>query len=344
MRRRMPQCRAALPLTGRRQVTGQCVPGGRSPRGSRPVLGVPDKAPNPRNSYRTSDRYCEVPPVRPMIMPRRQCVLHAEAGDMQRDVATDSSEVATELPSPSLMPPNDDFQRIAIAAATHCGLISQDVGLNTSLRLALAGQENVIAADRSSRLSEFLRTLSAGLSELGHPGALAFASCIQTLGPALDLLPALRDFRAFLSRAWGIDTVYPETANQSSWIPRTPHGQCGVSSAWLTVVLHRQYSLPSTFCQGSLIFNDQRAESVLDHCWLELSGSAGEELILDLTCDQAQGFDRPIVLHAKTHLDRQRVSYIPYDRLNISDLPDSPVWTRYEALRRNLGWPSPAPS
>jgi hypothetical protein len=263
---------------------------------------------------------------------------------MQRDVATSSSEVATGLPGSSPMPLNNDFQRIAIAVATHCGLVSQDVDLNTSLRLAMDEQENIMVADRTSRLSEFLRNLSAGLSELRHPGAHAFASCIQTLGPALDLLPALRDFRVFLSQAWSVDTVYPEAANQSSWIPRTPHGQCGVSSAWLAVVLHRQYSLPSTFCQGSLVFNDQRAENVLDHCWLELNGSAGEELILDLTCDQAEGFDRPIVLHAKTHLDRQRVRYIPYDRLNISDLPDSPVWTRYEALRRNLGWPSPASS
>ena len=80
---------------------------------------------------------------------------------------------------------------------------------------------------------------------------------------------------------------------------------------------------------------------VLDHCWLELNGSDGEELILDLTCDQAQGFDRPIVLDAMTHLDCQGVRYIARERLSISDLPDSPVWPRYQTLLRNLDSPSP---
>ena len=128
-----------------------------------------------------------------------------------------------------------------------------------------------------------------------------------TAAPALTLLPALQGFRQLLSPAWDFDTVYPETATRCSWIPQTPHGQCGVSSAWLAEMLYQQYSIPSTFCQGSLIFNDQQAENVLDHCWLELNGSEGEESIVDLTCDQAQGFDRPIVLDAKTDLDRQGV-------------------------------------
>jgi hypothetical protein len=164
---------------------------------------------------------------------------------------------------------------------------------------------------------------------------------IQTLEPALVLLPALAGFRAFLSRGWGDNTVYPETATRSSWIPGTPHGQCGVSSAWLAEVLHHQLSMSSTFCEGSLLFNDQQAENVLDHCWLELNGSADEDLVLDLTCDQAQGFDRPIIFHAKTDLDRQGVRYIPRERLSISDLPDSPVWPRYQKLLRNLGSPLP---
>jgi hypothetical protein len=123
--------------------------------------------------------------------------------------------------------------------------------------------------------------------------------------------------------------------------PRTPDGQCGVSSAWLAEMLDQQYSIPSTFCEGSLIFDDQQAENVLDHCWLELNESYGDELILDLTCDQAQGFDTPIVFHAKADLDRQGVHYIARDRLSISDLPDSPIWPRYQTLLRNLSSPLP---
>jgi hypothetical protein len=258
---------------------------------------------------------------------------------MQRDVATSSSDLATPLPSSPLGPPNNDFGKIAIAVAIHCGLLLQDVNLKTSLRLAINREENVAVSDRASRLSEFFRTLSTALSEFGHPRAFAFSCCIQTLGPVLHLIPALASFRAFLSRAWDFDTVYPETATQSSWIPQTPHGQCGVSSVWLAETLHEKFSMSSIFCEGSLIFDDQQAEDVLDHCWLELTGSNGEELVLDLTCDQAQGFDRPIVLDAKASLDRQRVHYVPRDRLSRSDLPNSPVWPRYRTLLRHLNSP-----
>jgi hypothetical protein len=248
-----------------------------------------------------------------MIKPRRHCVLqHAETGEnMQRDVATSSSDHATPPRSPFLGRLNNDLD---------C-------------------QENVAVSDRESQLSD-LRTLATGLSEL-HPGSLAVSGWIEILGPALVLLPALASLRAFLSRAWGVDTVYPESSTRSSWIPGTPHGQCGVSSAWLAEILHHQFLMSSTFCEGSLIFSNNQAENVLDHCWLELNGLAGEELVLDLTCDQAQGFDRAIVLDAKTHLDRQGVRYIRRDWLSTSDLPNSPVWPRYQTLRRKLGSPSP---
>src|SRR5512133_3186825 len=258
---------------------------------------------------------------------------------MQRDVATSSSDLATPLGGSSLGLLNNEFRKIAIAIAIHSGLALQDVDLKTSLRLAMDCQEDVAVSDRASRLTEFLRTLSTGLSELRHPGAFAFSGCIQALGPVLHLLPVVASFRAFLSPAWDFDTVYPETATRSSWIPRTPDGQCGVSSAWLAETLHKEFSMSSIFCEGSLIFDGQQAEDVLDHCWLELEGSDGEELILDLTCDQAQGFDRPIVLDARTYLDRQGVRYIPRDRLSISDLPGSPVWPRYQTLLRNLNSP-----
>jgi hypothetical protein len=278
-----------------------------------------------------------------MIKLRRHCVLqHAETGEtMQRDVAMSSSDCATPPRSSSVRALNNDFLRIAFALAKHCGLVWQDINLNPTLRLEIDCQEDVVVSDRASRPSEFLSIVSTGLSELRHPAAVAFSVSIQTLGPMLHLLPALPGFRAFLSRAWGVDTVYPETTNRSSWIPQIPDGQCGVSSAWLADTFHKQYSMSSTFCEGSLIFGDQQAENVLDHCWLELNGSDGEELILDLTCDQAQGFDRSIVLDAKTYLDHQRVHYVPRERLSLSDLPNSPVWPRYQTLLRKLGSSSP---
>jgi hypothetical protein len=258
---------------------------------------------------------------------------------MKRDVATSSSEVATDVTSPGSVLLSRDFQGIVLAIATKAGLVLRDVDLRASLRLAIDSQTDADNAGRASTVNELLAIFSARLSELAHPQAVAVADCIHTLEPALALIPALRGFRDLLSRVWSLDTVHPETATEPAWMPGTPRGQCGVSSAWLAAVLHRDYSIPSTFCQGSLIFNDQRAADILDHCWLEINGGAGEELILDLTCGQARGFERQIVIDSKSHLDRERVHYVSHERLSTSDLPNNPVWPRYQTLLRNLGWP-----
>lgn len=101
-------------------------------------------------------------------------------------------------------------------------------------------------------------------------------------------------------------------------------------------MLAHKYSIRSTFCRGLLMFDGQ-AEDVGDHCWLEIKGESGEELVLDLTCDQAQGFNRQIVFESKADLDRERIHYIARDRGEISDLPYSnPLWPRYQRLLLNM--------
>ena len=152
---------------------------------------------------------------------------------------------------------------------------------------------------------------------------------------ALALRPALGTYRARLAESWSPDTAYPGSVTPSRWFAGNPQGQCGVSSVWLAEELAREYSITSTFCLGSLIFDDAQAEDLLHHCWLEIP-TEPEELVLDLTCDQARGFDREIVFDSKSDLDRAHIYYISRDRVDISDLPSDPVWPRYQKLLVNI--------
>lgn len=151
------------------------------------------------------------------------------------------------------------------------------------------------------------------------------------------LRPRLVEFRALLTQGWSRHTAYPDSVTASHWIAGSPEGQCGVSSVWLAEVLDRDYSIRSIFCLGSLSFDNDDADDVLDHCWLEIVAEPGEELILDLTCDQARGFEREIVFDWKRELDRERIYYVANERVDISDLPNNPVWPRYQRLLLNLG-------
>ena len=157
-----------------------------------------------------------------------------------------------------------------------------------------------------------------------------------TLESMLALRPALPEFRALLAGSWSPETAYPGSVAESHWFDGNPRGQCGVSSVWLAEELARQYSILSTFCQGSVSFDDDQAENLPDHCWLEISAEPREELVLDLTCDQARGFGREIVFDVKGDLDRARIYYLSRDRVDITDLPNNPVWPRYQKLLLNM--------
>jgi hypothetical protein len=163
------------------------------------------------------------------------------------------------------------------------------------------------------------------------------ASSGGNLGSVIALEPVLSRVRALLARSWSPDTAYPEGFTESCWFAGNPQGQCGVSSVWLAEVLAREYSICSTFCQGSLIFDDESAEDLFDHCWLEINGRQGDALILDLTCDQARGFDRQMVFDAKARLESDGVHYISTERVDISNLRNNPVWPRYQRLLLNIG-------
>jgi hypothetical protein len=162
------------------------------------------------------------------------------------------------------------------------------------------------------------------------------AASASTLEPALVVRPTLGRFRTLLSQGWSPETAYPGTVSLEHWAPGDPRRQCGVSSVWLAEKLLRDYGIPATFCRGSLVFGSETARNVDDHCWLELDGGSGQPLILDLTCDQAEGFYKQIVFESKAHLEAEQVHYIPQQRVAISDLPDYRIWARYQILLNNL--------
>jgi hypothetical protein len=156
------------------------------------------------------------------------------------------------------------------------------------------------------------------------------------LESAIGLRSVLSRIRALLARSWSPDTAYPGSFTESGWFAGNPQGQCGVSSVWLAELLAREYSIYSTFCQGSLIFDDENSEDLFDHCWLEINASRGNPLIVDLTCDQALGFDRQIVFDAKAKLESDGVHYNSTERVDTTDLPSNPVWPRYTRLLFNM--------
>jgi hypothetical protein len=170
------------------------------------------------------------------------------------------------------------------------------------------------------------------MNEDNYSSADAIAPNVER---ALALRPALGTFRTRLAGSWSPDTAYPGSVTPSHWFAGNPEGQCGVSSVWLAEELARKYSIRSTFCLGSLVFDDDQAKDLLDHCWLEIPTEPGE-LVLDLTCDQARGFDRAIVFDSKSDLDRAHIYYISRDRVDISDLPNNPFWPRYQKLLLNI--------
>jgi hypothetical protein len=165
------------------------------------------------------------------------------------------------------------------------------------------------------------------------------ANVIPPTIPRVKPIPEhhLYRFKKLLSESWSAETAYPGAVDDLTWTAGNPCGQCGVSSVWLAEILRHQYSISSIFCLGSLIFYYNRAENRLDnHCWLEINGESGEELVLDLTCDQARGFGRPIVFDSKTDLYREQIRYVRHEHVEVSDLPRNPVWPRYLILRDNL--------
>jgi hypothetical protein len=255
---------------------------------------------------------------------------------MGQTSATSSADVATELRDSHIWPPGRGGEESVRTVAPEAGLPPRD-DAQLSSDPPTYSRAGIARTDQPSTLDDLLAQLPPWLSDLTQSHVGADAEFARALQPSRALGPALRRFRSLLSQSWSADTAYPDTVDPSDWIAGNPRGQCGVSSFWLSEILRREYSIRSVFCRGSVNFVDKQAENLPDHCWLEIDGRSGEDLILDLTCDQAEGFKRPIVFDSRACLDLELVRYVSDDRIDISDLPHDPLfWPRYTRLRLNM--------
>jgi hypothetical protein len=142
----------------------------------------------------------------------------------------------------------------------------------------------------------------------------------------------LRHYRSRLEAVWSLSTAHPSYARE----PLSSKGQCGVSSVWLARRL-RQREIEATYCYGRLSFDDPSISSVDHHCWIEIgSPSNAARHIIDLTCDQADGFEEKVIYRRYNDLAREGIRYEPVARLAVDDLPSDRVWPRYTQLEESM--------
>ncbi|MGW3862837.1 hypothetical protein ACWEDZ_15270 [Streptomyces sp. NPDC005047] len=162
---------------------------------------------------------------------------------------------------------------------------------------------------------------------------LAEPTTDQPAGPHLSLdLDDLWRYRSRLEAAWSVKTTHPSYALE----PLSSKGQCGVSSVWLARRL-RQQEIEATYCYGSLRFDDRTISSVDHHCWIEVgSPHDAARLVVDLTVDQADGFEEKVICRRFDELTGDGIHYRPTNRLSVDDLPNDRVWSRYTRLEESM--------
>jgi hypothetical protein len=186
-------------------------------------------------------------------------------------------------------------------------------------------------------------TLRDDVSEIDlHPESTGLISTwfeSPTVAMASDWRNELKQYRDLLCTAWSRKTAHHRFADQ--WREHGPRstGQCGVTSAWLVVVLAGRHGIKATYCYGD-VFSTTGPAVLADHCWLEV-GDAGdpERLIVDLTCDQVEYFkDEPVLCSSYQELAEHRaVDYRCQARIALDELAGDPVQTRVDELVKELG-------
>jgi hypothetical protein len=154
-----------------------------------------------------------------------------------------------------------------------------------------------------------------------------------------DLRLQLTDYRELLSTVWSLATVhYRFAGEQYDHAPRST-GQCGVTSAWLAVVLAGRHGIRATYCYGD-VRSTTGLEVLVDHCWLEVGEeSDSKRLIVDLTCDQVNHFkDQQVLCESYEDLaDRWAVDYRCKARMTPEQLDGDPVQDRLDELVKAVG-------
>ncbi|MBQ1090138.1 hypothetical protein [Streptomyces sp. B93] len=149
--------------------------------------------------------------------------------------------------------------------------------------------------------------------------------------PSLALADLWR-YRSRLEAAWSVRTTHPSYARE----PLSSKGQCGVSSVWLARRL-RQQQIEATYCYGRLRFDDPGISSVDHHCWIEIGAASDpSRQVVDLTVDQADGYEEKVICRRFDELSRDGIHYEPTTRLSVDDLPKDRVWSRYTRLEESM--------
>lgn len=144
-------------------------------------------------------------------------------------------------------------------------------------------------------------------------------------------LKQLRSYRSVLEGAWSLKTIHPSYLVNSRGV--SSRGQCGVSSVWLTQELRRNYGVDSTYCYGDLLFSDKGIAPVSHHCWVEIGDQDDpSRLVIDLTCDQADSIEEPVLCAQYKDLVGQGLVYEARTRLALDRLPEDRVWGRFMVL------------
>ncbi len=88
-----------------------------------------------------------------------------------------------------------------------------------------------------------------------------------------------------------------------------------------------------TYCYGDLVFVDGRSNPVNHHCWIEIGEEADpHRVVIDLTCDQADGLSELVLSAEYEGLLKQGLKYESKTRLKLDQLPSDRVWHRFIAL------------
>lgn len=157
----------------------------------------------------------------------------------------------------------------------------------------------------------------------------------------------LQRIRQRLEAGWSTKTMHPSYAvGLANGLGPMSRGQCGVSSLWLAVDLKRRLRIDAAYCCGRLSTDGPAAGSIDYHCWLEIGASndAGR-LIVDLTCDQAEGLGEKVLCEQFRTLLQRGIRYQADWRSDPEKLQSDPtgsgqrVWRRYHELVETIGRP-----
>jgi hypothetical protein len=141
-------------------------------------------------------------------------------------------------------------------------------------------------------------------------------------------------YRDLVESGWSKETIHPSYEFSPFGTPSV--GQCGVTSAWLVLELSRRFGLVADYCVGDVMSRADPRKRLNHQCWVELrSADCTEAWIVDLTCDQIQCFaDQRVLVAEQRTLRGDDIDYVAHTRLKGSQLADSSIRHRLEALDR----------